>query len=99
LGLERHVADALEACGYFASGTLSPDPCGVRATLPQVASLDPELGERVRRARGLETRLAAGGAPTPAVLFELGTLAVERLTEQLCGLRAPAGAVPVAATS
>jgi hypothetical protein len=33
------------------------------------------------------------------VLFELGTLAVERLTEQLCGLGAPAGAVRVAATS
>ena len=32
-GLERHVADALEACGYFASGTLSPDARGARATL------------------------------------------------------------------
>jgi hypothetical protein len=97
-GLERHVADALEACGYFASGTLSPDPCGVRATLPQVAALDPELGERVRRAPGLEGRLAAGAAPTPAALFDLGMLAVERLTEQLCGLGAP-DSVPVAATS
>jgi hypothetical protein len=93
------VADALEACGYFASGTLSPDPCGVQATLPRVASLDPELGERVRRAPGLEARLAAGGAPRPAALFELGTLAVERLTEQLCRLGAPADAVAVAATS
>ena len=89
-GLERHVADALEACGYFASGTLSPDARGVRDTLAQVASLDPELGERVRRVRGLEQ-------PTPPVLFEVGTLAVERLTEHLCGLGAPADRVPVAA--
>jgi hypothetical protein len=98
-GLERHVADALEVCGYFASGTLSPDSRGVRATLPGVESFDPELAERVRRAPGLEARLAAGSAPTPVALFELGTLAVERLTEHLCGLGAPARAVPVAATS
>jgi predicted nucleotidyltransferase len=90
-GLERHVADALEACGYFASGTLSPDARGVRDTLAQVASLDPELGERVRRVPGL-------AAPTPPVLFELGTLAVERLTEHLCGLGEPAGVALVAAT-
>jgi predicted nucleotidyltransferase len=89
-GLERHVADALEACGYFASGTLSPDARGVRDTLAQVASLDPELGERVRRVPGL-------AAPTPPALFELGTLAVERLTEHLCGPGEPAGVAPVAA--
>ena len=89
-GLERHVADALEACGYFASGTLSPDARGVRDTLAEVASLDPELAERVRRVRGLEE-------PAPPVLFEVGTLAVERLTEHLCGLGAPADRVPVAA--
>jgi hypothetical protein len=91
-GLERHVADALEACGYFASGTLSPDARGVRDTLAQVASLDPELGERVRRVPEL-------AAPTPPVLFELGTLAVERLTEHLCGLGEPAGVALVAAAS
>jgi predicted nucleotidyltransferase len=89
-GLERHVADALEACGYFASGSLSPVARSVRDTLAQVASLDPELGERVRPVRGLEQ-------PTPRVLFEVGTLAVERLTELLCGLGAPADRVPVAA--
>jgi predicted nucleotidyltransferase len=98
-GLERHVADALEACGYFASGTLSPDARDARATLAQVASLDPELGERVRRAQGLEARLAVEGALTPPLLFELGTLAVERLTELLSGLGAPADGVPVAAGS
>jgi hypothetical protein len=89
-GLERHVADALEACGYFSSGTLSPDARGARATLDQVASLDPELGDRLLPVRGLEQ-------PMPPVLFEVGTLAVERLTEHLCGLGAPADRVPVAA--
>ena len=98
-GLERHVADALEACGFFASGTLSPDARGVRATLAEVASLDPELWERVRGARGLEARLAAGSAPAPAVLFELGTLAAERLTEHLCGHGASAGGAAIAAAS
>jgi hypothetical protein len=91
-GLERHVADALEACGYFASGTLSPDARGVGETLEQVASLDPELGERLRPMPGLER-------PTPAVLFEIGTLAVERLTEHLSGLGEPADRLPVAAAS
>jgi Nucleotidyltransferase domain len=89
-GLERHVADAMEACGYFASGTLSPDARGVRETLAEVASLDPELGERLRPVRGLEQ-------PMPPVLFEVGTLAVERLTELLSGPGTPAARVPAAA--
>ena len=91
-GLERHVADALEACGGFAGGARSPDAGGVRDTLARVAPLDPELAERLRKVRGLER-------PTPSVLFEVGSLAVERLTEHLLRLGEPAGRVPVAAAS
>lgn len=98
-GLERHVADALEACGFFASGTLSPDARGARATLAEVAMLDPELGERVRRVPGLEARLTEGSAPAPPSLFELGTLAVERLTEHLCGHAATTDGAAIAAAS
>ena len=69
----------------------SPDARGVRDTL---------AAGRVARSRAGRAGAAAcadSEQPTPPVLFEVGTLAVERLTEHLCGLGAPAARVPVAA--
>ena len=98
-GLERHVADALEACGFFLTGELRRDPRGVREALAEVESLDQELSGRLQRVPGLHRCLSAGSEPEPAELFELGTVVAERLAEILARLDARAGHVSVAAAS
>jgi GT2 family glycosyltransferase/predicted nucleotidyltransferase len=76
-GLERHVAAALEACAYFATGTLWADPPDLPLLLGQFAALDHELSRRL-------PLLPSGQPPTPPQLFEIGTIAVERLCALLC---------------
>jgi len=98
-GLERHVADALEACRFFLTGELRRDPRGLREALGEVESLDQELSGRLRRVPGLHRCLTAGSEPEPAELFELGTVVAERLAEILAGLDARSGHVRVAAAS
>lgn len=98
-GLERHVADALDACRFFLTGELSRDPLGVRQALALVEPLDQGLSHRLRRVPGLARALAAGTDLEPAELFEVGTTAAERLAEILAGLDLRSDQVRVAAVS
>jgi hypothetical protein len=98
-GLQRHVADALEACGFFLTGELCRDPRSIPEALAQVESVDQELSGRLQRVPGLHRRLSAGSEPEPAELFELGSVVAERLAEILAGLDVRSGHVHLAAAS
>jgi Nucleotidyltransferase domain len=98
-GLERHVANALDACRFFVTGELKRDPLCLREALAQIESLDQGLSHRLRPVPGLERALFAGIDLEPAELFEVGMVVVEWLAEIMAGFDVRSDQVRVAAAS